>query len=76
MKVAEVSGALREILRQNKKNMKTDAWCRRSYDLFHERQVKSLVRGFEMRGQGSRGFTFDACLRACGFAFSLDLVSE
>lgn len=46
MKVVEVPGAMQEILRRHKKNMKKDAKYRHSYDQLCERQAKALARDF------------------------------
>ena len=136
MKVVEVPGAMQEILRQHKKNMKKDAKYRRSYDQLCERQSRALARDFRKGGKALKGLrsipgfkeeedelrvknamqlaiyeakrrsglkqkeiaermgipasnvcriehsgdaitykTFAAYLKACGFAFSLNLVS-
>ena len=136
MKVVEVPGAMQEILRRHKKNMKKDAKYRRSYDQLCERQAKALARDFRKGSKALEGLrsipgfkeeedelrvknamqlaiyeakrrsglkqkeiaermgipasnvcriehsgdaitykTFAAYLKACGFAFSLNLVS-
>lgn len=51
MKVAEATGAMQEILRRHRKNMKTDAMYRRSYDQLCERQAKSLAHDFKKGGK-------------------------
>jgi len=51
MKVVEAQGAMQEILRQHKKNMKTDAKYRRSYDQLRERQARALARDFKQGGK-------------------------
>jgi len=42
---------MQEILRQHKKNMKTDAKYRRSYDQLRERQARALARDFKQGGK-------------------------
>ena len=52
MKVVEAPGAMQEILRRHKKNMKSDDSYRNSYDRLCERQAKSLARDFKKGGKG------------------------
>ena len=51
MKVAEVHGAMQEILRQHEKNMQSDAKYRRSFGRLRERQAKTLARDFKKGGK-------------------------
>ena len=55
MKVVEVPGAMQEILRRHKKNMKKDAKYRRSYDQLCERQAKALAHDFRKGGKALEG---------------------